>query len=117
MRRISCLILFTWVAVIAAQASAWAVGTPTAPVAPAMMDCHSDGAGDTSRQPQQPDDCSLDPGCVARCTFVQPAIAGPSLAVRIVIRAVAPSWSVQLGIAQRDGGLPFRPPQIHRCLS
>lgn len=110
MRRFSSFILIAWIAVIAAQASAWAAGPLKAPTAPAMVDCHGGGAGNM-RQPQQPDDCSLDPGCLARCTFVQPAIAGPTVSIRVVIATVTPSWSLRLGIPQRNGALPFRPPK------
>jgi len=95
---------------IAAQVGAWAQGTPAAATPMPAMDCECPPSSDPC-PPQKDDNCALDPGCMARCTFIQPAITGPTGFWDAQTYALTQSFTVRLGLPQRGGALPFRPPK------
>lgn len=113
MRRWTSFVLAVWVAIIAAQTGAWAMAITTVPeqgparMSPMDCDCPSMDMSDRS---EKSDDCSRDPGCMARCTFLQPAIVGPTVEVSLPVVAITAGWRAYEGVAQYRAAPPLRPP-------
>ena len=90
-----------------------AAATERAPSAPSMgaMDCCP------SEKPECPDPntpekgCVTDAACMARCTFIQPALTGPVLMQAIDLVALDLGSLTPAALVSRPGYPPERPPR------
>lgn len=113
MHRWAIIMLATWIGVIAAQFHASAAGTPMPEPAPAMtdMDCCPPSKQDCPDSGKPDMECVADAACMARCTFVQPALPGPALSHSETFTTVGLAKVRTVGAPSHRGYPPERPPK------
>jgi hypothetical protein len=113
MRRWAIIMLAVWIGVIAAQLHASAAGAPTPQPAPVMtgMDCCPPAKQDCPDSGKPDMGCAADLACMARCTFVQPALSGPALFHSATFVTVDLVNAVATSAPAQRGYPPDRPPK------
>jgi len=115
MRLLAQLMLIGWCAVLAAHVQIAMAGIPAADAAPAaiaaMTDCECPPAPNDTDKPLKDLSCIADAACIARCTFVQPALLGPMIATPDVVMAAPLARASAIDRSRRIEYPPERPPK------
>jgi len=114
MRLLAQLMLIGWCAVLAAHLQIAMAGIPAADAAPAAMamtDCECPPAPCDTDKPLKDLSCLTDAACMARCTFVQPALFAPILAIPYALTAAPLADASAIDRSRRIGYPPERPPR------
>jgi hypothetical protein len=113
MRRWAIIMLAAWIGVIAGQFHASAAGAPLPEPAPSMagMDCCPPSKQERPNSGKPDMGCVADAACMARCTFVQPALPGPALSHSVTVVAIDLVNASTAGAPSHRGYPPDRPPK------
>jgi hypothetical protein len=110
MRRWAIIVLAGWIGVIAAHVHA-SSGVPAPPPAMTGMDCCPTLKPDCPDNGKQDKGCVGDTACMARCTFVQSAMAGPALSYHATIVTLDAGIARSTLVLRSRAYPPERPPK------
>lgn len=111
MRRWATLVLAGWIGMIAVHTHAAATESVVSVPSVGAMDCCPSEKPDCP-DPNAPEKgCVTDAACMARCTFIQPALTGPALMQAIDLVALHLGSLPSAALLSQPGYPPERPPK------